>query len=157
MGDAKGAIIVDRQTGDLAIASMSTYSRLEPARSPQACQTCACSLWHFALARGACLHAMKKWPTLFWDACGICYYGTLCQSRCSTAPGLSRLSGSALKQGHCCFVVQVDASGQKVVTAVLEDGRRFEGDILIGADGIWSKVSYAPRTRLSGTFHLYGE
>jgi 2-polyprenyl-6-methoxyphenol hydroxylase-like FAD-dependent oxidoreductase len=31
-------------------------------------------------------------------------------------------------------------SGRKVVTAVLEDGRRFEGDILIGADGIWSKV-----------------
>jgi hypothetical protein len=31
-------------------------------------------------------------------------------------------------------------SGRKVVTAILEDGRRFEGDILIGADGIWSKV-----------------
>jgi 2-polyprenyl-6-methoxyphenol hydroxylase-like FAD-dependent oxidoreductase len=26
------------------------------------------------------------------------------------------------------------------VTAILEDGRRFDGDILIGADGIWSKV-----------------
>lgn len=26
------------------------------------------------------------------------------------------------------------------MTAILEDGRRFEGDILIGADGIWSKV-----------------
>lgn len=31
-------------------------------------------------------------------------------------------------------------TGKKVVTAILEDGRRFEGDILIGADGIWSKV-----------------
>lgn len=36
--------------------------------------------------------------------------------------------------------MQVDESGQKKVTAILEDGRRFEGDILIGADGIWSKV-----------------
>ena len=39
-------------------------------------------------------------------------------------------------------MAQVDASGQKVVTAILEDGRRFEGDILIGADGIWSKVGF---------------
>ena len=31
-------------------------------------------------------------------------------------------------------------TGKKVVTAILEDGRRFKGDILIGADGIWSKV-----------------
>ncbi len=31
-------------------------------------------------------------------------------------------------------------TGRKVVTAILDDGRRFEGDILIGADGIWSKV-----------------
>lgn len=58
--------------------------------------------------------------------------------RC-VAPRFLWLSDSALKQG--ASVVQVDASGQKVVTAILEDGRRFEGDILIGADGIWSKVS----------------
>lgn len=36
--------------------------------------------------------------------------------------------------------LQVDSAGKKTVIAVLEDGRRFEGDILIGADGIWSKV-----------------
>ena len=35
---------------------------------------------------------------------------------------------------------QVDDMGVKRVWAVCEDGRRFEGDLLIGADGIWSKV-----------------
>ncbi len=35
---------------------------------------------------------------------------------------------------------QVDEMGVKRVWAVCEDGRRFEGDLLIGADGIWSKV-----------------
>ena len=30
--------------------------------------------------------------------------------------------------------------GIKRVWAILNDGRRYEGDILIGADGIWSKV-----------------
>jgi 2-polyprenyl-6-methoxyphenol hydroxylase-like FAD-dependent oxidoreductase len=44
-----------------------------------------------------------------------------------------------------CHVVDYEESvspktGRKVVTAILDDGRRFEGDILIGADGIWSKV-----------------
>ena len=33
-----------------------------------------------------------------------------------------------------------ESSGKKSVIAVLEDGRRIEGDLLIGADGIWSKV-----------------
>ena len=33
-----------------------------------------------------------------------------------------------------------EKTGRKVVWAILEDGRRFQGDILIGADGIWSKV-----------------
>ncbi|KAI3936292.1 hypothetical protein MKW92_041488 [Papaver armeniacum] len=32
------------------------------------------------------------------------------------------------------------------VTVILEDGRKFEGDILVGADGIWSKV----RSKLFG-------
>lgn len=27
------------------------------------------------------------------------------------------------------------------MTVVLENGQRFEGDLLVGADGIWSKVS----------------
>ncbi|PSC71770.1 zeaxanthin epoxidase [Micractinium conductrix] len=32
------------------------------------------------------------------------------------------------------------ATGKKIVTAIASDGRRFSGDLLIGADGIWSKV-----------------
>lgn len=39
-----------------------------------------------------------------------------------------------------CLQSVCQKTGRKIVTAVLEDGRRFEGDILIGADGIWSKV-----------------
>ncbi len=39
-------------------------------------------------------------------------------------------------------VAQVNAQGEKKVAAILDDGRRFEGDLLIGADGIWSKVHY---------------
>lgn len=36
-------------------------------------------------------------------------------------------------------VVNFEDNGDKV-TAILEDGQRFEGDLLVGADGIWSKV-----------------
>jgi len=50
-----------------------------------------------------------------------------------------------------CHVVDYEenvdpATGRKTVSAILEDGRRFEGDLLIGADGIWSKI----RTKLIG-------
>lgn len=48
----------------------------------------------------------------------------------------------------CAGEVQTDASGTKTVWAILEDGRRFEGDILIGADGIWSKVGLSLLTIL---------
>ena len=40
------------------------------------------------------------------------------------------------------YVLQVNAQGEKKVAAVLDDGRKFEGDLLIGADGIWSKVQH---------------
>ncbi len=51
---------------------------------------------------------------------------------------------------HMCAVCKVSTvksqsinpeTGRKTVSAILEDGRRFEGDVLIGADGIWSKVT----------------
>ncbi|KAI3437359.1 uncharacterized protein J3R85_005333 [Psidium guajava] len=42
-------------------------------------------------------------------------------------------------------VVDFEDDGTKVIVT-LENGQRFEGDLLIGADGIWSKV----RTRLFG-------
>ncbi|KAF6144007.1 hypothetical protein GIB67_017615 [Kingdonia uniflora] len=36
-------------------------------------------------------------------------------------------------------VVNFEDNGNKV-TAILENGQRYEGDLLVGADGIWSKV-----------------
>lgn len=36
-------------------------------------------------------------------------------------------------------VINFEDGGDKV-TAILENGQRFEGDLLVGADGIWSKV-----------------
>ncbi|KAL2643339.1 hypothetical protein R1flu_010926 [Riccia fluitans] len=46
---------------------------------------------------------------------------------------------------NCCNVVDFEDSNDKV-TAILEDGRRIEGDMLVGADGIRSRV----RTKLLG-------
>jgi len=41
------------------------------------------------------------------------------------------------------FEEKVDEHGRKRVWAVMTDGRKYEGDVLIGADGIWSKVRTA--------------
>lgn len=43
------------------------------------------------------------------------------------------------------FLIQVDELGKKRVWAIMRDGRRFEGDVLMGADGIRSKVVFSPR------------
>lgn len=37
-------------------------------------------------------------------------------------------------------LVQVDEMGKKRVWAIMSDGRKYEGDLLMGADGIRSKV-----------------
>lgn len=60
------------------------------------------------------------------------------------------LEGSGVLLNNCQvedYEEKVDeATGKKTVWAILSDGRRFQGDVLIGADGIWSKV----RTKLIG-------
>ncbi|CAL5016695.1 unnamed protein product [Urochloa decumbens] len=59
-------------------------------------------------------------------------------SRMTLQQILARAVGddAVLNDSH---VVDFIDDGNKV-TAILEDGRRFEGDLLVGADGIWSKV-----------------
>lgn len=42
----------------------------------------------------------------------------------------------------CVLLPQVDHMGQRRVWAVMKSGDRWEGDILVGADGIYSKASY---------------
>ncbi len=54
-----------------------------------------------------------------------------------------RYGGEDVIQGGCHVVAYEefkDAAGKKRVAAILEDGRRVEGDVLVGTDGIWSKI-----------------
>ena len=52
---------------------------------------------------------------------------------------------SDLQQSLPCLL-QVDEFGKRRVWAILESGERYEGDILVGADGIWSKVGLCLRS-----------
>eukprot|EP00878_Enallax_costatus_P002900 GHUV01003094.1.p1 GENE.GHUV01003094.1~~GHUV01003094.1.p1 ORF type:complete len:280 (+),score=62.49 GHUV01003094.1:241-1080(+) len=59
------------------------------------------------------------------------------------ADATERLAGKNLIENSANvvgFEEVTDASGRQIVRVTLEDGRTEEGDILIGADGIWSKV-----------------
>ncbi|GFH20104.1 zeaxanthin epoxydase [Haematococcus lacustris] len=60
------------------------------------------------------------------------------------AEAVIRLGGEDMILGGChvtAYEEFVDrASGKQQVAAILEDGRRFEGDLLVGTDGIWSKI-----------------
>ncbi|CAN8251381.1 unnamed protein product [Cochlearia groenlandica] len=51
-------------------------------------------------------------------------------------------------------VVDFEDSGDKV-TVVLENGQRYEGDLLVGADGIWSKVRNNLFGRSEATYSGY--
>uniref|UniRef100_A0A1J3ES39 Zeaxanthin epoxidase, chloroplastic n=1 Tax=Noccaea caerulescens TaxID=107243 RepID=A0A1J3ES39_NOCCA len=51
-------------------------------------------------------------------------------------------------------VVDFEDSGDKV-TVVLENGERYEGDLLVGADGIWSKVRNNLFGRSEATYSGY--
>lgn len=54
-----------------------------------------------------------------------------------------------------CHVVgyeEKDVDGRRKVELILEDGRRFSGDIVIGADGIWSKACPTPTTPCFSAF-----
>jgi peptidoglycan hydrolase-like protein with peptidoglycan-binding domain len=60
---------------------------------------------------------------------------------CSFLQPFKRIPRVLLRSLACLSVQKVDeATGKKTVWAILSDGRRFQGDVLIGADGIWSKV-----------------
>lgn len=54
-------------------------------------------------------------------------------------------------------VVDFNDDGQKV-TVMLEDGRQYEGDLLVGADGIWSKVRaklFGPKSAIYSQYTCY--
>ncbi|XP_010484561.1 PREDICTED: zeaxanthin epoxidase, chloroplastic [Camelina sativa] len=59
-------------------------------------------------------------------------------SRMTLQQILARAVGEELIRNES-NVVDFEDSGDKV-TVVLENGERYEGDLLVGADGIWSKV-----------------
>ncbi|GLC48398.1 Synaptonemal complex protein zep1 [Pleodorina starrii] len=59
------------------------------------------------------------------------------------ARAVERYGGPSIIQNGCCvtsFEERVKASGGTQVVVNLEDGREFTADVLIGADGIWSKI-----------------
>lgn len=57
--------------------------------------------------------------------------------RCCELGGPDAISNNA---NVVDFIDERDAAGH--VTAILSDGRRVKGDLLVGADGIWSKVGW---------------
>lgn len=71
-----------------------------------------------------------------------------CQSTCvePALPSILRALNllSLLHSSTTCVLgamqVKDTATGKTSVQAICEDGQVFEGDMLIGADGIWSKV-----------------
>lgn len=56
------------------------------------------------------------------------------------AAAVQRLAGKDVIQGDSHVVSFEDKTERKKLSVILEDGRSYEGDVLLGADGIWSKV-----------------